>query len=118
MYIECFEIFRQKWEGYGYDIGQINHFDLDRDPVLKDIISEVAIELDKLVKQSNTKFLGKRINKILKRRSVISVREGKLLKSLVFKLKQKDDNIDFSKLTYYFPGKSDVYLKKQYYKVK
>lgn len=45
----------------------------------------------------------------------MSVREDKLLRSLVFKTKAKNECLDFSNYTYHFPGKSETFLKKHYY---
>lgn len=109
---------KQKWEGYGYDVSAIKQIDLHKDSVLRDIIEEITIEVAELGWRGDTNALAKRVNTILKKKNSISVREGRMLASLASKAKEEDNRIDFSQLTYYFPGKSCVFLKKHYYSMR
>lgn len=115
MCLECFRILREKWEGHGYDLDSIKKIDLNKDSILSDILSDTSIEIKKLGWRGNKLLLSNRINTILKRKNYISVREERFLRSLVRQTKVTNDKVDFSRFTYYFPGKSEAFLRKYYY---
>lgn len=105
---------REKWEGHGIDLENVKKIDFNRESILADIVKETSSEISKLGWRGNGLLLSKRINTILKRKNYISVREERVLKSLVKKFKTTNDKIDFSNFTYYFPGKSETFLRKYY----
>jgi hypothetical protein len=80
--------------------------------VLAEIIEDISSEIRKLGWRGSNLTLVNRINTIISKRKFLSVREFRLLRSSIIKAKNSDKGLDFSDLTYYFPGKTDTFLKK------
>lgn len=73
-----------------------------------EILDSISAKLDW---RGTNKYLVVRIKKILNA-TKFSARDYKLLKKLVIK-QQKDNDLSFSKLMYYFPGKSIDYVREE-----